>query len=84
MSVLVLVPVVDSDNCEPMSFVVKYTNGVLMGTIYKEVDGYYVFAPELRGGFWDEHVLQDLFYYLQDLNEEWHKQIMKEIGDGTT
>lgn len=52
------------------------TNGVKLGEFYIEVDGYWVFAPELRGGYWDEHVMEAISHRLKVMNAPWHQQIM--------
>lgn len=42
-----------------------------LGHIYKEVDGFYVFQPNLAGGCWGDEVLRELSGYLLALNFEW-------------
>lgn len=49
---------------------IVYTNGVEIGEIYVEVDGFYVFVPNItRGGFWTEHLLKTLANLLKELNQ---------------
>ena len=50
-----------------------YENGVHLGQILKEVDGFYVFYPNGHDGFWEEHVLRALADLLRDLNLPWAK-----------
>lgn len=44
-------------------------NGVHVGDVTTEVDGYYVFYPILRGGYWDAWMLRDIAEYIDSLNE---------------
>lgn len=59
---------------------VEFVNGALLGEFYREVDGYYVFLPLLRGGFWDQYVLQELSEKLLELNREWDEQIQRDLS----
>lgn len=54
---------------------VFYENGVKLGQLLMEVDGFYVFYPDLNGGFWQEHVLKQLADKLKSLNEKWNAEI---------
>ena len=60
---------------------VYFDNGVLLGEFYAEVDGYYVFTPKLRGGFWKSYVLRTIADKLDELNKEWDEQIKRELLD---
>ena len=50
-------------------------NGVKIGQILREVDGFFVFYPEQHGGFWPAHMLREVSNKLYELNEPWEKQI---------
>ena len=51
-----------------------YYNGPLMGDVYKEVDGYYVFVPK-GSGFWESHQLRQVADYLDEINKPWHDEV---------
>lgn len=54
----------------------RYYNGVVVGTIYKEVDGYYVFVPvEGKGGFWEAAHLREIADILDDINRAWDTEV---------
>jgi hypothetical protein len=53
------------------SYKVYYENGAYLGDFEKDMDGYYKFWPELKGGFWDEHILRLLADKLTELNKDW-------------
>ncbi|MFA5152696.1 MAG: hypothetical protein WC554_09070 [Clostridia bacterium] len=59
--------------------VVIFSNGVVIGQIYQEVDGYYVFLPDRKDGFWEAYVLRAIANLLDKKNEKWHKQVMKDL-----
>lgn len=61
---------------------VRAPNGVLIGDIYQEVDGYYVLImnPE-RNGYITEQVLMELALKLSDLNYMWNDQIAREFKE---
>lgn len=54
-------------------------NGGMLGTIEQEVDGFYYFFPQLRGGFWDAWILHDIARKLDALNEAWHIRLHQEF-----
>lgn len=54
---------------------VFYENGVHLGDFVINDDGYWVFFPELKGGYWDEYILQLLADKLKEINEPWDKEI---------
>ncbi len=60
---------------------VYYNNGMLLGSIYQEIDGYFVFLPILRQGYWDGPVLEQIAKYLEDLNKEWDKEIQETLKE---
>lgn len=55
-----------------------FQNGVKMGQILRKEDGFYDFWPELRGGYWPAYVLRAIADMLDDMNKEWHEQIMND------
>lgn len=55
--------------------------GRSLGDIYREVDGYYVWWPELAGGCLGEGFLQAMADHLHMLNLEWDKQVREELGE---
>jgi hypothetical protein len=59
--------------------VVVFCNGVVIGQMYQEVDGYYVFLPDRKDGFWEAYVLRAIADMLDEKNERWHKQVMKDL-----
>lgn len=54
---------------------VFYSNGIFMGELYMEVDGFYVYEPVLRGGFWEAYVLREIADKLDELNKPWQQNI---------
>jgi hypothetical protein len=48
---LVTYPEVNGTTC------VRYENGANLGTLYQEVDGFWVYEPELKGGYWPAHLM---------------------------
>ena len=54
-----------------MKVEIFWTNGVLMGEAIQDVDGYFKFFPEHRGGYWDEDTLQYVLNKLKELNKPW-------------
>lgn len=56
---------------------VFYENGVLLGILYREVDGYFVFQPEPGGGAWSGHVLQAIADKIEELNKPWDLEIQE-------
>lgn len=63
-------------------FVYYKPNGVFLGHIHKDVDGYFYFWPDLKGGSWDGHVLRGIANKLSELNAEWVKIMDKEFSSG--
>lgn len=46
------------------------------GEIYREVDGYFVYAPPpSRGGYWPAYLMKAIADKLDELNEEWDQQL---------
>lgn len=61
-------------------YLARHPNGVTLGEISQSEDGYYVFWPELRGGYWDDFVLRALAERLVSLNAEWNAVVMANCG----
>lgn len=59
---------------------VYYENGVALGELAMGVDGYYVFFPEKRGGYWDAPVLLALSELLTEMNAAWDAQVQKALS----
>jgi hypothetical protein len=62
----------------PGTFNVFHIDGMLIGRIYQEVDGFYVFVPISNGGFWPQYVLEAIHIQLHRLNYEWENTIAKD------
>ena len=60
---------------EDSKYKVYYKNGVLLGEVISGDDGFFAFWPELRGGFWEAHVLRAIADNLDKINAPWEKQI---------
>lgn len=56
------------------------TNGLKVGTIYQEVDGFYVVELVPRGGYLTQEFLMELATKLQSLNAEWSALIDAELA----
>jgi hypothetical protein len=54
----------------------RYNNGVLLGSIDMGVDGYYMYWPIRRNGYWNEQVLRAIADLLGLLNDYWDKQVI--------
>lgn len=54
---------------------VKTNGGLKLGEFYREVDGFYVFYPGEREGFYSEEYLGALIFELQQLNAPWKENI---------
>jgi hypothetical protein len=56
-----------------------YENGMYMGSLYQEIDGYYVWNPTWRGGgYIPSHVLLSIGNYLEHINKEWDEKVMND------
>ena len=51
-----------------------------LGVLYQEVDGFYYFLPEPRGGFWASWILKDIAFKLEALNEAWSQRLEVELA----
>lgn len=56
---------------------VIYENGVYLGDIVKEVDGFYVYYPEIRGGYWSSHMMREIADKIDELDAPWQKEMDK-------
>ena len=64
----------------PSLFRVNFArNGVKLGEIYKEVDGFFGFTTN-SGGFWAAHILRAIADQLDVMNEPWVKEIEKGVS----
>lgn len=55
---------------------VSFHNGKKLGSFYMEVDGYYVFNPDMEnGGYWNEYSLKLIIQKLEELNKEWDAHV---------
>lgn len=57
-----------------------FENGVELGEILRDVDGYYKWWPNDLPGYLDEEFLFAIASYLQSLNAEWDAQVKKELS----
>jgi len=63
-------------------FVVEAENGVPLGELLQDVDGYLYFFPEIgRGGFWPSHMLRAIADKLDELNKPWNEEIGRMLDD---
>jgi len=60
------------------SLEVFFENGVKLGEMLVNDDGFYVYFPELNGGYWDAHMLSLIAQTLDKLNEPWAKRLAQE------
>lgn len=64
--------------CEPVSEdsqEVRWSNTVLIGSIVKDVDGYWKFAFAKSGGLWEDGPLRLIADMLIELNMQWDENI---------
>ena len=61
-----------------------YANGVYLGAIVGNTDGFYVFFPNEGKGYWSQELLEELAAKLRELNREWEKVIEEELGTPDT
>lgn len=61
-------------------YTVKVGN-TLVGELYAEADGFYVFDPIVgRTGYWPEWMLRSIADKLQEVNKEWQEEITKALA----
>jgi hypothetical protein len=58
-----------------VAYSVIHDNGVEIGSLYMEVDGYWVFYPIQRHGYWDANTLIKIARRLHKMNRKWHAQV---------
>lgn len=51
-------------------------DGHTVGEFYREIDGYWVFEPDTKPGYWNEYILMRIMYDLRVLNAAWDLSIM--------
>lgn len=52
-----------------------YHNGMYMGDVLMDEDGYYKYWPEHKSGYWDEGCLLDIAGYLHEKNKDWDESV---------
>ncbi len=55
-------------------------NGIKLGHIYKECDGFYVFQPNTDGRFWSEWALKGIWKILADKNSKHPANFDEQVG----
>lgn len=68
---------IQSSDCPPFYLVKMPDNDRRFAVLYREMDGFYVFALE-RGagnGFFEEWILRQVADKLKELNADWQRQI---------
>ena len=60
---------------------VIYDNGVYIGDLLVEVDGFFVYYPIQNGGAWESHVMRAIADKLDELNKPWQQQIDKHFNE---
>lgn len=67
--------------CGTHTFKCVADNGVCIGELYPEVDGFYVYEPDRsRGGCFSEQILMELALKLSELNADWNDMIHKDLA----
>lgn len=67
---------------EDGSIALHYHNGVYMGDVLMDVDGYYKFWPDKNTtGYWDEESLYSTAEYLKTKNSDWDREIDKYFSE---
>lgn len=52
-------------------------NGVYIGEFVLNDDGYWVYFPEHKGGYWDEYFLRLVLDKLSAMNKPWDEEVNK-------
>jgi len=60
---------------EPGKHTVAYKNSIAVGTLEKDVDGYYKFWPTNQPGCWVSSQMRAIADLLDHINAEWDEQI---------
>lgn len=58
-------------------YTIHYSNNHLLGEAMRDVDGYYKLWMEPKGGLWDAEVLREISNILDNMNKEWHQEVME-------
>jgi hypothetical protein len=61
-------------------YLIVFENGICLGHLLKEVDGYFVYYPETRGGFMESWIMRIIADKMDDLNRDWDETARREIG----
>lgn len=61
---------------------VTFHNGVDMGTLEMDVDGYYKYWPAQCAGYWDAPPLRAIADLLDHVNAEWDAKVQKYVYVG--
>lgn len=64
---------------DPETGACTYYNGVLVGHVYQETDGYYVITFTTRGGCWYEGELIQIATLLHEMNLPWDQQVQRDL-----
>jgi len=51
------------------------SNGIKLGVLYEEVDGYYIFQSQPTVGFWPSWVMRAISDKADQLNAEWDREM---------
>lgn len=60
--------------------ILLYVNNQDAGYLYKEIDGYYVWSFDKPKGYIPSWFCKELAQYMDELNEEWDKELKKELS----
>lgn len=52
-----------------------------IGYVYQEVDGFYVYQPNDKGGVFNEYSLRLIADTLKELNKDWNEHIEKYFNE---
>lgn len=63
-------------------FSVHHENGVKVGELYMEVDGYFVYWPSENKGFIEAWFLHAIADKLDEMNAEWDRIVHTELSQG--
>ena len=62
--------------------VALYVNKKYVGCLAREIDGYYVYWPNIdNGGFMSQEFLAEIVENLKDLNQVWHEMVCRDLGE---
>ena len=61
---------------------VIYENGVKLGHLLREVDGFFVWYPPhpSNGGAWNSHIIRNIANKLDELNKEWEEFVNNNLS----